>query len=133
MLATPERTRERPRSGPALPDGPSASNVALPIPLVDLKAQFAVIRHEVEPAMAAVLERCDFVLGETVQRFEESFARFCEAPHALGVDSGISALELILRAWGIGPGDEVITAANSFIASASAISFTGAAPVLVDV
>jgi dTDP-4-amino-4,6-dideoxygalactose transaminase len=133
MLATPERRRERPRSGPALPDGPSAANVALPIPLVDLRAQFADIRPEVEPAMAAVLERCDFVLGETVQRFEESFARFCEAPHAVGVDSGISALELILRAWGIGPGDEVITAANSFIASASAISFTGATPVLVDV
>jgi dTDP-4-amino-4,6-dideoxygalactose transaminase len=100
---------------------------------VDLQAQYASIRHEIEPAMAAVLERCDFVLGEAVESLEVNFAAYCEAPHAVGVDSGISALELILRAWDIGPGDEVITATNSFIASASAISFTGATPVLVDV
>jgi dTDP-4-amino-4,6-dideoxygalactose transaminase len=106
---------------------------AVPVPLVDLRAQYATIRSEVEEAMTAVLERCDFVLGEAVERFEASFAAYCEVPHAVGVDSGISALELILRAWGIGPGDEVITAANSFIASASAVSFTGATPVLVDV
>jgi dTDP-4-amino-4,6-dideoxygalactose transaminase len=104
-----------------------------PIPLVDLQAQFASIRDEVEPAIAGVLERCDFVLGEAVESLEVNFAAYCQAPHAVGVDSGISALELIMRAWGIGPGDEVITATNSFIASASAISFTGATPVLVDV
>jgi dTDP-4-amino-4,6-dideoxygalactose transaminase len=103
------------------------------VPLVDLKAQYATIRSEVEPAIGAVLESCDFVLGEAVTCFEESYAAYCEAPHGIGVDSGISALELTLRAWGVGPGDEVITAANSFIASASAISFTGATPVLVDV
>jgi dTDP-4-amino-4,6-dideoxygalactose transaminase len=103
------------------------------VPLVDLQAQYAAIRSEVEPAMASVLERCDFVLGEAVESFEVNFAAFCGAPQAVGVDSGISALELILRAWGIGPGDEVITPTNSFIASASAISFTGATPVLVDV
>src|SRR5437764_11858592 len=85
------------------------------VPLVDLQAQYAAIRSEVEPAIGAVLERCDFVLGEAVTRFEESYAAYCEAPFAVGVDSGISALELILRAWGIGPGDEVITAANGFI------------------
>ncbi len=104
-----------------------------PVTLVDLRAQYATIRSEVEQAMRGVLERCDFVLGEAVQRFEENFAGYCEAPYGVGVDSGISALELILRAWKIGPGDEVITAANSFIASASAVSFTGATPVLVDV
>lgn len=103
------------------------------VPLVDLQAQYAGIQAEVGPAIAKVLERCDFVLGEAVERFERSFAEYCGVPYAVGVDSGISALELILRAWGIGPGDEVITAANSFIASASAISFTGATPVLVDV
>ena len=103
------------------------------IPLVDLQAQYAAIRSEVEPAINRVLERCDFVLGEAVSRFEGQFAAYCEVPHAVGVDSGVSALELVLRAWEIGPGDEVITVANSFIASASAISFTGATPVLVDV
>jgi dTDP-4-amino-4,6-dideoxygalactose transaminase len=105
----------------------------LPVPLIDLRAQYAAIRTEVEPAIGAVLERGDFVLGEAVARFEENFAAYCQVPHAVGVDSGIAALELVLRAWGVGPGDEVITAANSFIASASAISFTGATPVPVDV
>lgn len=129
MPATLDRLSERANSDPAI----SAGRGVTPIPLVDLQAQYRAIRHEVEPAIAAVLERCDFILGEAVESLEVNFAAFCEAPHAVGVDSGISALELILRAWGIGPGDEVITATNSFIASASAISFTGATPVLVDV
>jgi dTDP-4-amino-4,6-dideoxygalactose transaminase len=103
------------------------------IPLVDLRAQFLSLQPEVEAAMTEVFARCDFVLGESVAQFEANFAAYCGVPHAIGVDSGVSALELVLRAWGIGPGDEVITAANSFIASASAISFTGAHPVLVDV
>jgi len=103
------------------------------VPLVDLQAQYDSIRSEVEPAIGDVLERCDFVLGKAVTRFEESYAAYCEASFAVGLDSGITALELTLRAWGIGPGDEVITAANGFVASASAISFTGATPVLVDV
>ena len=69
----------------------------LQVPLVDLQAQYATIRSEVEPAIGAVLERCDFVLGEAVTRFEESYAAYCDAPFAVGVDSGFSALELILR------------------------------------
>jgi dTDP-4-amino-4,6-dideoxygalactose transaminase len=73
------------------------------------------------------------VLGQDVKAFEEEFAAFCQADYAVGVDSGYSALELILRAYGIGPGDEVITAANTFIATALAITNTGARPVLVDV
>jgi dTDP-4-amino-4,6-dideoxygalactose transaminase len=133
MPATREREVEPIRYAAAQSPAGSRDQIPQSIPLVDLQAQFAAIRSEVEPAMAAVLERCDFVLGEAVESFEVNFSAYCEANHAVGVDSGISALELILRAWGIGPGDEVITATNSFIASASAISFTGARPVLVDV
>jgi dTDP-4-amino-4,6-dideoxygalactose transaminase len=80
-----------------------------------------------------VLERGDFVLGGSVARFEEEFAAYCGTSFAVGVDSGFSALELILRAHDIGPGDEVITAANTFIATALAIDTCGAKPVLVDV
>jgi dTDP-4-amino-4,6-dideoxygalactose transaminase len=103
------------------------------IPFVDLGAQYADIQEEIDAAMANVLRRHDFILGEDVARLEAEFAEFCEAAGAVGVDSGTSALELALRAYGIGAGDEVITAANTFIATALAISYTGAQPVLVDV
>jgi dTDP-4-amino-4,6-dideoxygalactose transaminase len=103
------------------------------IPLLDLGAQYSSIKREVGEAMARVLETSDFILGEELEAFEAEFASFCEAKHCIGVDSGLSALELVLRAWGIGPGDEVITAANTFIATALAISNAGATPVLVDV
>ena len=66
--------------------------------------------------------RCDFILGKAVPELESRFAEYCEVPFAVAVDSGFSALELALRALGIGPGDEVITAANTFIATALAIS-----------
>ena len=103
------------------------------IPLLDLSAQYSSLKHEIDEAMARVIERSDFILGADVELFESEFANFCEAKHCVSVDSGLSALELVLRAWGIGPGDEVITAANTFIATALAISNTGATPVLVDV
>jgi dTDP-4-amino-4,6-dideoxygalactose transaminase len=103
------------------------------VPFVDLRAQLAGIRSEVDAAMARVVDRGDFILGGEVALFEEEFAAYCGADRGIGVDSGTSALELILRALGIGPGDEVITAANSFVASALAVSYTGATPVLVDV
>ncbi|MFL5735302.1 MAG: DegT/DnrJ/EryC1/StrS family aminotransferase [Chloroflexia bacterium] len=102
------------------------------IPFVDLATQYAGIKDEVNAAIQQVLTRADFILGRDVTLFEEEFAAYCEAEYAVGVDSGTSALELCLRAFGIGPGDEVITAANTFIATALAISYTGAAPVLVD-
>src|SRR5260370_36129988 len=133
MLATRERRLQSDELCLTIGDSTPPQSAAAPVPLVDLRAQYATIRSEVRQAMDAVLERCDFVLGEAVDRFEENFSAYGKVPHAVGVDGGISALELTLRAWGIGPGDEVITAANSFIASASAISFTGATPVLVDV
>jgi len=103
------------------------------VPLVDLKAQYRTIREEVRAAMDGVLERTDFILGGAVGEFEAAFAAYCGTRFAVGVDSGLSALELGLRALGIGPGDEVITAANSFIASVLPISYVGATPVLVDV
>ena len=103
------------------------------VPLVDLRAQYASIAGEVDAAMRQVVERADFILGQDVADFESEFAAYCEADHAVGLDSGISALELGMRALGIGPGDEVITPANSFIASSSAVSFTGATPAWVDV
>ncbi|MCS6860811.1 MAG: DegT/DnrJ/EryC1/StrS family aminotransferase [Abditibacteriales bacterium] len=103
------------------------------VPFIDLKAQHQTIAAEVDEAMRRVVADADFILGKDVERFEEEFARYCEAKYAVGVDSGISALELALRAFGIGEGDEVITVSHTFIASVSAISFTGARPVFVDV
>jgi len=102
------------------------------IPFVDLKAQYRSIERDVNLAIADVLENTDFILGRAVDEFEQAFAAYCDAQYAVGVDSGYSALELILRAYEIGPGDEVITAANTFVATALAISMCGAKPVLVD-
>jgi dTDP-4-amino-4,6-dideoxygalactose transaminase len=103
------------------------------LPLVDLKAQHAAIAADVEAAVQKVMANADFILGGDVAAFEDEFGRYCGAKHTVGLDSGMSALELGIRAMGIGPGDEVITPAGSFIASSSAISFTGATPVWVDV
>jgi dTDP-4-amino-4,6-dideoxygalactose transaminase len=103
------------------------------VPFVDLAAQYTAIADQIDEAISGVLRGTDFILGQEVGLLEEEFAAFCEARYAVGVDSGTSALELALRACGIGPGDEVITAANTFIATALAISYTDAIPVLVDV
>ncbi len=88
---------------------------------------------EINAAISTVISESDFILGKQVEQFEEAFAQACQVRYAIGVDSGTSALELALRAYEIGPGDEVITAANTFIATTLAISYTGAKPVLVDV
>ena len=103
------------------------------IPFVDLKAQYRNIGPEIRAAMNQVLESMDLLLGPNVRAFEEEFATFCQARYAIGVNSGTDALALALRACGIQPGDEVITPANSFIASAAAIVQIGAIPVFVDV
>lgn len=103
------------------------------IPFMDLGAQRAALRPELEAAGLRALDRGDYILGEDVAAFESEFARWCGVAHAVGVDSGTSALELGLLARGIGPGDEVITAANTFVASAFAITHVGATPVPVDV
>ena len=103
------------------------------VKFVDLSRQYQAIKTEIDSAMAPVLEKTDFILGDAVRRLEEEFAAYCDAEYAIGVDNGTSALELALRALGVGPGDEVLVPANSFIASASGVSFTGATPVFVDV
>ena len=103
------------------------------MPFVDLAAQYQSIAQEIDSAIAGVVKRCDFILGHAVEQFEKEFAAYCEAEYAVAVDSGLSGLQLALSAFGIGPGDEVITAANTFIASALGISSAGARPVLADV
>lgn len=102
------------------------------IPFVDLRSQYRHIQNEVDQAVLAVMQRGDFILGGAVTDFEKAFAEYCGVKYCVGVDSGYSALELIVRAYDIGPGDEVITAANTFIATTLAISNAGATPVLVD-
>jgi dTDP-4-amino-4,6-dideoxygalactose transaminase len=103
------------------------------IPFVDLKAQYRSIAPRVDAAIARVISNTSFILGEDVAQFEAEFATYCDTTYCVGIDSGTSALELALRAYDIGPGDEVITVANTFIATVSAIAFTGATPALVDI
>jgi dTDP-4-amino-4,6-dideoxygalactose transaminase len=103
------------------------------IPYVDLGAQTAEIKRELLAAVEGVLLGGQYVLGPEVAAFEKEFAEYCGCDFALGVASGTDALVLVLKALGIGPGDEVITAPNSFIATASAIALAGARPVLVDI
>lgn len=116
------------------PDAPavSAAPAAPPVPLVDLHAQHREVAAEVEEGFARVIARTAFVLGDEVAAFEEAFARYAGVRHVVGVANGTDALELALRAAGIGPGDEVIVPANSFIASAQAVARAGARPALVD-
>lgn len=103
------------------------------VPFVDLRAQYEGIRQEIERSVLATIERADFILGEELRRFEGDFARFCGVRFAVGVGSGTEALELAMRACGVGAGDEVITAANTYMATVEAIWRVGATPVLVDV
>lgn len=103
------------------------------IPFLDLKAQHAAIRHELNEAIDRVFESSQFVLGREVEQFEQEFARYCGVRHAAGVNTGTSALHLAMLAAGIGPGDEVITVPFTFVATVAAVRYTGATPVLVDV
>jgi dTDP-4-amino-4,6-dideoxygalactose transaminase len=103
------------------------------IPLVDLKSQYQSIKHEIDGAIAEVVESCQFILGPKVEAFEADFAAYCQARFAFGMNSGTSALHLALLAAGVGPGDEVITVGYTFVATIAAILYTGAAPVLVDI
>src|SRR5579884_4320313 len=103
------------------------------IPLVDLKAQYQTIKHEVLPAIERVLEGMSLYLGPEQQAFEQEFAAYCQSGYGISVSNGTDALALALRACQIGPGDEVITVANTFIATVEAISMVGATPVFIDV
>lgn len=103
------------------------------IPMVNLKSQYAEIRNEIEQGLAAAIDNCAFILGPNVQAFEQEAVDFLGVKHAIAVASGTDALHLALIAEGIGPGDEVITSAFTFIATAEAIRYVGATPVFVDI
>jgi dTDP-4-amino-4,6-dideoxygalactose transaminase len=102
------------------------------IPFLDLKAQYAAIKDEVDAAIADVIGNTAFVGGKALSDFEAAFAKYCGVGHCVGVDNGTDALQLALIALGIGRGDEVILPANSFVATAEAVSHCGAIPVFVD-
>lgn len=113
--------------------GLSMSNQAkMHVPFLDLNAQLRTIRGEVDTAIAGVLDAGNFVFGPEVGEFERAFAQYVGVKHCVGVGNGLDALSLILQAWGVGPGDEVIVQANTYIASVFAISAVGATPVMVD-
>ena len=109
-----------------------SANVQTVVPFVDLKAQYQTIRDEIRAEVDNVFESTQFILGDAVEKFERDFAGFLGVKHVLGVGSGLDALRLALEAAGVGAGDEVIIPANTFIATALAVSATGAKPVLVD-
>jgi len=102
------------------------------VPFVDLAAQYQSIKSEIDAAIGEVFSGCNFILGRTVNEFEEAFARFVGVKHAIGVSNGLDALRLSLMALDIGPGEEVILPANTYIATALAVSAVGAKPVLID-
>jgi dTDP-4-amino-4,6-dideoxygalactose transaminase len=104
----------------------------MPVPFLDLQTQYHSLKSELEPAIQDVIESSSFALGPAVERFERAFADYCGAAHCIGVNSGTAALALLLKAYGVGPGDEVILPTNTFIATAEAASHVGATPVLVD-
>jgi len=103
------------------------------IPMVNLKAQYAEIKDEIERGLAETIDNCSFILGPNVQAFEKEAADYLGVKHAIGCASGTDALHLALLAEGIGAGDEVITSAFTFIATAEAIKYVGAKPVFVDI
>ena len=103
------------------------------IPLVDLRSQYESIRGEIDEAISEVLSKTAFIGGSYVRSFESAFAKFCNVRHCIGVGNGTDALFIVLKCLGIGEGDEVITVANSFIATSEAITQTGAKVVFVDI
>jgi dTDP-3-amino-3,4,6-trideoxy-alpha-D-glucose transaminase len=103
------------------------------IPAQDLLLQYRAVREEIDAAIARVLRRGIYILDEEVAAFEGEFAAYCGSTHAVAVGSGTDALHLALRAYGIGPGDEVITVAHTSVATVAAVRMAGARPVLVDI
>ncbi|MBY5838506.1 DegT/DnrJ/EryC1/StrS family aminotransferase (plasmid) [Rhizobium leguminosarum] len=103
------------------------------IPFLDIKAQYQSIKGEIDAAVLGVLASGQYVLGDEVAHFEQEFADYCNVKHAIAVNTGTSALHLALLAAGVGPDDEIITVPFTFVATVSAICYTGARPVFVDV
>src|SRR4051812_21936980 len=118
-----------------VPDRSSMTISTGPIPFVNLRAQYDAVKPQIDAAITSVLSRSAFISGPEVDDFQQWFASYCGVRHAIGVSSGTRALELVLRALGVGvgTGHEVITSANTFIATAAAITAAGALPVLADV
>jgi dTDP-4-amino-4,6-dideoxygalactose transaminase len=109
------------------------SRAPMQVPLVDLQVQYQALKAEILAAVADVFEGMQLFLGPNVRAFEEEFAAYCHAQHAIGMGSGTDALILGLRAADVGPGDEVITVSHTFFADTEAIALVGATPVFVDV
>src|SRR5437870_1927993 len=103
------------------------------VPLNDIRGQYQSLKPAIDEALGRVIESASFVGGREISAFEDEFASYCEAPQCVGVGNGTDALTLTLKAMGIGAGDEVITVANTFIATVEAIWATGARPIFVDV
>ncbi|MBZ0166362.1 MAG: aminotransferase class I/II-fold pyridoxal phosphate-dependent enzyme, partial [Candidatus Omnitrophica bacterium] len=103
------------------------------IPLVDLKRQYALIKDEIKQAVDATIDSMQFINGPQIKKFEADFARLSGAQYGVGASSGTTALQLALAALEIGPGDEVITVPNTFIATSEAIGHTGARVVFADI
>jgi dTDP-4-amino-4,6-dideoxygalactose transaminase len=127
-------------TAPSIPDNTACAATphrdamtATPIPMVDLQAQYADLRGELEPAMAEAMAATQYIQGPNVQAFEHEAATYLGVRHALGCASGTDALHLALAALGVGAGDEVITTPFTFIATAEAIRYTGATPRFVDI
>lgn len=132
-MTIPNKSQTTFQAGAPASAAAPASSPGSAIPLVDLKAQYAAIREAVDGAVQAVLDSTNFIMGPEVKAFEGAFAAWCGVGHCAGVASGTAALDLVLRSLGVGPGDEVITVAHTFIATAEAISAVGARPVFVDI
>jgi dTDP-4-amino-4,6-dideoxygalactose transaminase len=102
------------------------------IPFLDLKATYTELQKQLDEAYFRVMQSGWYILGSEVEAFEQEWAQYCGAKHCIGVGNGLEALHLILRAFGIGSGDEVIVPANTYIATWLAVSYAGATPVPVE-
>ena len=102
------------------------------VPFLDLAVAYRELQAEIDAAVAHVLASGWYIGGPEVERFEQDFARYCGAGHCIGTGNGFDALHLSLRAFGIGSGDEVILASNSYAATVLAVSLAGATPVFVE-
>src|SRR5437879_3632350 len=122
---------QMPAEAPVQIHNPPSTNVV--VPFVDLKAQYASIKNEVDAAIARVIQNTSFIMGSEVAAFEKAFADYLGARFCIGVNSGTAALQLALMACGIGPGDEVIAPSFTFFATAEAVSVLGAKPVFVEI
>ena len=101
------------------------------IPFLDLKSPYVELQDALDTAYRRVMDSGWYLLGSEVEAFEQEFAAYCGAKHCIGVGNGLDALHLILRAMGIGEGDEVIVPSNTYIATWLAVSYAGARPVPV--